>query len=329
MIAGMLTAIQDFLSDSFSGGGQDLETVDAGRFKLWLTYGTKVMLVAAVSGTAPVELKQVFRKALDEIEETLQREIGSFKQDDLRVFEPVQPILVRCLLGQSAPEKRKKARLWPYLLGLALIVLALFGYQWRQRARWNDYFTQLKRQPGIVITGIERNGSSYVIAGLKDPDAPDPAGQLRARGLDAGKARFQLEPYLSLNTPFARQRALDADIQSIQRRIIRFDTDSSKLVPGEADRIDDLLMAMKRVLAARPNVIITVTGRADETGGGETNGKLSRDRANRVRDALVAQAIDPARVTIVAAGNTQQLRPGNTEWDLAFNRSASFTVSGQ
>ena len=38
MISGMLTAIQDFLSDSFTEGGQNLETVDAGRFKLWLTY---------------------------------------------------------------------------------------------------------------------------------------------------------------------------------------------------------------------------------------------------------------------------------------------------
>ena len=30
MISGMLTAIQDFLSDSFAEGGQELETVDAG-----------------------------------------------------------------------------------------------------------------------------------------------------------------------------------------------------------------------------------------------------------------------------------------------------------
>jgi OOP family OmpA-OmpF porin len=329
MISGMLTAIQDFLSDSFSQSGQDLETVDAGRFRLWLTYGTKVMLVAAVSGAAPVELKQAFRKALDQIEETLQPQIAAFRQDDLSVFEPAQPILARCLLGQSAPEKRKKARLWPYIVGLALILLAFAGYQWRQRARWDGYFTQLKQQPGIVITGIERHGLSYVIVGLKDPGARDPNILLRSSGLDPAKARFELEPYLSLNTSFARQRSFDADRGSINSRIIRFDSNSSRLAPGEADRIDDILVVMKRVIAGRPALRITITGRADEIGSAEANDKLSRDRADRVRDALVAQGIDPARLDIVAAGNTQPLRPGNTEWDLAFNRSASFTVTGQ
>ena len=45
MISGMLTAIQDFFSDSFTEGGQDLETVDAGRLKLWIQYGPKAVLV--------------------------------------------------------------------------------------------------------------------------------------------------------------------------------------------------------------------------------------------------------------------------------------------
>src|SRR4051812_31326938 len=54
MISGMLTAIQDFFSDSFTEGGQDLETVDAGRFKLWIQHGPKALLAGAVSGSAPV-----------------------------------------------------------------------------------------------------------------------------------------------------------------------------------------------------------------------------------------------------------------------------------
>jgi OOP family OmpA-OmpF porin len=331
MISGMLTAIQDFLSDSFSQGGQDLETVDVGRFKLWLTYGTKVMLVAAVTGAAPVELKQIFREALDEIEATLQPQISNFKQDDLSVFEPAQPILARCLLGQSAaPGKQKKASLWPYLAAVAVVLLAWFGYQWRQHARWDAAFTQLKQQPGIVITNVERDGSSYVITGLKDPSAQDPAILLRARNLNPAKAHFELAPYLSLNTPFASQRAFEADRDLINTRIIRFDSNSARLLPSEADRIDDILVAMKRVLATRPNLAITITGRADDVGGAAAaNDQLSQDRADGVRAALVAQGIDDAHLKIVAAGNRQPLRSGTTEWDLAFNRSASFTVTGQ
>src|SRR5580698_6534065 len=78
MISGMLTAIKDFLSDSFAEGGQELETVDAGRFKLWLTYGSRVLLVGAVNGTAPADLRKTFRKALDGIEESFQKQIDNF-----------------------------------------------------------------------------------------------------------------------------------------------------------------------------------------------------------------------------------------------------------
>ncbi len=188
MISGMLTAVQDFLSDSFAEGGQELDTVDTGRFRLWMTYSPKVLLVAAVSGTAPAELRQVFRSTLDQIEATLETEINQFKQDDVSVFEPAKPMLEACLLGQSATGKRLKARLWPYVVAVAAILLLLAGWRVREIYRWNQYFGTLKQQPGIVITDVERNGSNYLVEGLKDLAAPDPALLLPApRGLDPEK----------------------------------------------------------------------------------------------------------------------------------------------
>ena len=75
MISGMLTAIQEFFSDSFTEGGQDLETVDAGRLKLWIQYGSKAVLVGAVSGSVPVALRDVFQKNLERIHELLYAEV--------------------------------------------------------------------------------------------------------------------------------------------------------------------------------------------------------------------------------------------------------------
>lgn len=321
MISGMLTAIRDFVSDSFVGG-QDLETIDVGTYKLWLTYGSKVLLVGAVGGTAPVELKQVFRKAMDGIEETLRPEIEDFKQGDTSVFEPAQLFLRQCLLGQSAPGKRKKARLWPYIVGLALIILALFGYQYWQRAKWDRYFADLKHQEGIVVTEIERHGSSYVITGLRDPGAPDPKKMLPARGLDPAKADFKLKPYYSLDTKFAKDRELAAARRVIETRLIRFDTNSSKVLPAEADHIDDLAAAMKTLA----NATFTITGRADDTGLSDTNDKLSMDRARIVAEALKADGVPPSSLKIVAVGKTQPVRQGNSAWDMQANRSVSFTV---
>jgi outer membrane protein OmpA-like peptidoglycan-associated protein len=320
MVSGMLTAIQDFLADSFADGGQDLETVDVGRFKLWLTYGPKVLLVGAVSGTAPVELKQVLRKALDQIEDSLQSEIANFKQDDVMVFEPARAYLEACLLGKPAPAQRRGARLWPYFAAVALVIAIAVGYQILQRSRWNQYLAALKQQPGIVVTAIERRGSTYVVEGLKDPLAANPAGA-------PGTVSFNLKPYLSLNTPFAEQRELNAARDAIERRIIRFDSGSSKLALEAAGAIDEVTSVMARLLRGRPNTRIIVIGRADETGSPEMNMKLAQDRATSVIDALIAQGIAPEALAKLAAGNTQPLRQGSTEWDRATNRSVSFQIA--
>jgi OOP family OmpA-OmpF porin len=330
MISGMLTAIQDFLSDSFAEGGQDLETVDTGRFKLWLTYHPKVLLVGAVSGTAPVELRKVFRKALDGIEEELQSQINNFKQDDLSVFEPARPFLEACLLGQSGPKPRK-ATLWPYLAGVAAILLALYGWHLNTEARWNRFFDALKRQPGVVVTGIEKSGSlfdrGWVISGLKDPLAPDPTSLARAQKLDPAKVRFAWQPYLSLNTPFSAQRDLNAAMARIRDQIIRFDNNSSKLVIGDAQRIDDMTLAVGDLLRLRPNAKIRVIGHADDVGNPRQNDKLSLDRASQVADVLAAQGIPRESLLPEGAGNSKPLRAGISDWDRSANRSVSFEVA--
>jgi OOP family OmpA-OmpF porin len=328
MISGMLTAIQDFLADSFAEGGQELETVDAGRFKLWLTRSPKLLLACAVSGTAPVELKRVFRKALDGIEETLPNEIANFKQDDLSVFEPAKPFLEKCLLGQSAPPGgRKPAKLWPYVVGPALLAAAFAGYVIWDSMRWNRYVEALKEQAGIVITEVDHSGRTYWIVGLRDPDAADPAALLRSRGLDPGRAVFSLQPYLSLNTPFASKRELQAAKDAVQGRMIRFDSGSSKLGSSEADRIDDIMVSIRRLIAMERGATITITGRADETGSLETNETLGLERANRVASALAAQGIPESQLRVVSVGNRQPLRQGSTDWDRAVNRSVSFSVN--
>jgi outer membrane protein OmpA-like peptidoglycan-associated protein len=239
----------------------------------------------------------------------------------------VLPVLERCLLQQSGFEQGKggKARLWPYLAVLVVIIAALMGYREWEQSRWNRYFAMLKQQPGIVVTGIERQGSSYMVTGLRDPAAPDPLGKTWGINVDARKVKFDLHPFLSLNTSFAAQRELQAAKDFITNRIIRFDTGSSRLAAGEADHIDDVTAAIKRL----PGVSITITGRADETGSPETNSKLSAERANRVAEALVVQGVDRSVLTVIAAGNTQPLQQGSTDWARQVNRSVSFTVDGK
>jgi OOP family OmpA-OmpF porin len=330
MISGMLTAIQDFVTDSFTEAAQDLDTVDAGKFKLWIQYGPKAMLVGAIAGSAPVELRDIFRNALDQIHETLYNELDTFRQEDLSVFEPARPYLERCLLGQSEPGKH--ARVWPWLMIAALLLLAAGFlmyqvYQGRQQqARWDRYFTSVKQLPGIVVTGVEKRGSRYVITGLRDPKAPDPARLLNERGLDPAAIQYQWQPYLSLNTPMAAARDLEAAKERIEKETVRFEMGSSKLPLADVDRVQALAEAMNRVFRASPQSRVVVTGHTDEVGSDQMNTKLSLDRAQHVIDALAAQGVPRERLQPVGVGNTTPLRAGGTDWDRASNRRVAFQL---
>jgi OOP family OmpA-OmpF porin len=326
MISGMLTAIRDFLSDSFAEGGQELEKVDVGHFRLWLTYSPRLLLVGAVNGAPPVELRNVFRNALDGIEESLQPQIAAFKQGDVSVFEPAQPFLDACLLGHAAPARSRKTMFRPYAAAIAVVLLVLTGWHFYTQARWNRYFDALKHQPGVVVTGIEKSGSTWVISGFKDPDAPDPATALRAENPGVNKVRFVWQPYLSLNTPFAAQRDLHSAEDRIRKQIIRFDTNISKVAMAQADRIDDLTFAIGDLLRHNPDAKVDLIGHADEVGDAKLNDKLSLDRALQVKDALIAQGIPADAMTTAGVGNRQPLRPGSTDWERSTNRAVSFEI---
>ena len=324
MVSGMFTAIQEFVSDSFLETGKELETIDVGNYKLWMQYGSKALLVGAVSGTAPVELKDVFRSALEKIHETLFAPLDTFKQDDLSVFEPARPYLEACLLGQRAPEKKKRWVPWLILAGVvALLALAMF-VEVRSIRRWDQYVDALRREPGIVVLRAERHRSGGLVSVLKDPMAKEPS--VADFGLDGSKVSVEQKPYLSLDTPFAVKRQVEADVEYVEGQTVRFERGSPGLGLEQAGRIEDLAAAMNRIHQARPGARFAITGHTDELGSSDANMKLSMDRATNVGAALQAQGVAAGLFDVTGVGNSQPVRSGGTEWDQGANRSVSFRV---
>jgi OOP family OmpA-OmpF porin len=323
MISGMLTAIQDFVSDSFAEGGQDLENLDIGRFKLWIQYGPKAMVVGAVSGTAPSELTGVFRNAVEKVHQEFYAALDNFKQDDLSVFDETRPLLEACLLGQSAPDKKKHpVAAWAFAVLIVLLIGGFVWYRIHEQAKWDRYFAALKSEPGVVVTDIEQRPPGYVVSGMKDPKASDRPDLLRAEGLDPQTIRYAWRPFLALDGPFARDRENEELKNRVEKQLIRFEVDSSKLELAEADKIADIV----EVLRANPRMRVTLTGRADETGSAARNRGLSEARAAHVVEVLVSEGISADRLEQVALGDTKPLRTGASDWDRADNRSVSLQV---
>ena len=67
MISGMLTAIQNFVQDSFGAADNTLETVRVGDFTVWIQHGPQALLAGLVRGTAPIKVRELFAAALENI----------------------------------------------------------------------------------------------------------------------------------------------------------------------------------------------------------------------------------------------------------------------
>jgi outer membrane protein OmpA-like peptidoglycan-associated protein len=81
----------------------------------------------------------------------------------------------------------------------------------------------------------------------------------------------------------------------------------------EGKGLTDEAKAMLDELAAGPAVqaggAITLRGHSDSRGSDSANLRASRRRAEVVRDYLAAKGIDPARMTVIALGETTPLVP--------------------
>ncbi len=68
LISGMLTAIQDFVRDSFQvRETETLETMTVGDLNVWIEQSPHAILAAVIRGNAPQELRATFQSTLEQI----------------------------------------------------------------------------------------------------------------------------------------------------------------------------------------------------------------------------------------------------------------------
>lgn len=210
LVSSMLTAIQDFVRDSFTGGGgAGLDTLRLGELLLWSEQGPAASLAAVIRGNPPESLHAVLRDALARIHEEHGRALEKFDGDSSR-FGAVGAQLGELVKLRQEAEHRGRPG-FPWLLVPLLVVLALGGTwlltQWRHETRlWESYVERLRAEPGIVVTRAEREDGRWRVTGLRDPLAADPAQLLRESGLDPHHVVASWQPYQALNTPLVAKR---------------------------------------------------------------------------------------------------------------------------
>jgi len=211
MVAGMLTAIQDFTRDSFGVAQEEmLETMQVGELTVWVEQGARTLLAAVIRGHAPYEFRGELQRAIEAIEGEHANELLRF-QGDASPFLRSRPTLDALLLMEARePDRRTPWRTYGLLTVAVLLLAVLLVPRFLRERRWHAYLDRLRDEPGIIVTDAGKQNGHYVVRGLRDPLARDPATLLADQKLEAGTVTGRWEPYVALLPQFILSRATRA-----------------------------------------------------------------------------------------------------------------------
>ena len=103
---------------------------------------------------------------------------------------------------------------------------------------------------------------------------------------------------------------------------IQFEYNSSALTDDSQAGIEMLVEFLKR----NPELKVELAGHTDDVGSASYNQKLSADRAESVRKALISNGIDETRLTAKGYGATKPLAPNDSEEHRALNRRTEMII---
>jgi len=116
-----------------------------------------------------------------------------------------------------------------------------------------------------------------------------------------------------------RQDRVERDGETLRLSLasdVLFDSGSATLQPGGEDKLRQVADVLQRY----PKTRVEIVGHTDNRGTSASNAKLAERRAGAVRDVLVRDGVDRARITIRGAGETRPVATNDTLEGRALNR---------
>jgi outer membrane protein OmpA-like peptidoglycan-associated protein len=192
-----------------------------------------------------------------------------------------------------------------------------------------------KTQKGAAIgTGV----GAAAGAGLGQAIGHDTKSTLIGAGIGAvvgGLAGGGIGRYMDNQEAAMRQQLASVEGASIQRNAdllavtfksdVLFDTGSASLKAGSYDEMS----RVATVLNQYPQTNIMIAGHTDSTGNELTNQQLSERRAGVVKNTLVGQGVNPARMTAVGYGESKPVAGNDSESGRQMNRRVEITIAPQ
>jgi outer membrane protein OmpA-like peptidoglycan-associated protein len=211
MVSAMLTAIQDFVTDSFSNSAEaTLDTLTLGDLSVWIERSPDLLFAAVIRGNAPLTLREQFKTSLEKIDFEHEDDLKSFN-GNIEIFEVSRPVLQECLQYQLGGEKSNKSSFFtPFNVGIgfiSLVILALSLFLLQDYWRWSKYITHLRNESGIVVTNAERGWFRHSVQGMRDSLAVNPNDLFSEFNINPATIDSRWEEYQSHNADIVLKRA--------------------------------------------------------------------------------------------------------------------------
>ena len=212
MISSMLTAIRDFMADSFQADRDgEVRSFTVGEHNVIAHQGPGAVLAVLVRGKAPPELAE----RVDQMLELLHLQFGgAFRafDGDSDPFQETKPLLeglLETVTDAQRPEGRRGAPALAWVV-MGVAVMVLLGLYVADRIAWSRVVDRFAMEPGYVVLEADRGWRGWQFAGLRDPASVEPMALLASWDADTTKIDLVFEPYLSLDPVLSVRRATAA-----------------------------------------------------------------------------------------------------------------------
>ena len=211
LVSGMLTAIGDFVNDSFEPKKTgELRAFAAGDLTVLVEGGPRANIAAVVRGTPPDSLPAKLQTTLETIHLQWCDPLTAF-DGDAAAFTTTRPLLEDCVETVLATDTRAKATgLGRLVWVIPVLLLLAAGMAWRTargNRQWSAALARLDSEPGIAVIRTERSDGKWRITGMRDPLAVNPSVIIASRGIDTNNVVTHWEPYVSTEPALLLARA--------------------------------------------------------------------------------------------------------------------------
>ena len=157
---------------------------------------------------------------------------------------------------------------------------------------------------------------SYYLSQIRGTDKDPNGNMLLPQEIEARRLEFNNQATTAIQTP-------EDDDNTLVLEYVTFETGSARLTELSRYQLDDAVAFLKK----NPEVKSMLKGHTDNQGGEAINLPLSDRRAAAVRDYLIENGIDAARLTSAGYGSTDPIADNSTEDGREENRRTELYVT--